>query len=74
MPMHDAFWGGRFGMFADRFGDSWMVSFRESGRHLISACSARSSEESKPGSTEMPQRLATQVRARAGRSEAPPVR
>jgi PhnB protein len=28
MPMHDAFWGGRFGMRTDQFGISWMFSFR----------------------------------------------
>jgi PhnB protein len=28
MPLHDAFWGGRFGMLADQFGISWMFSFR----------------------------------------------
>ena len=28
MPMHDAFWGGRFGMLTDQFGTSWMLSFR----------------------------------------------
>lgn len=28
MAMHDAFWGGRFGMLADRFGVSWMLSYR----------------------------------------------
>jgi uncharacterized glyoxalase superfamily protein PhnB len=26
--MHNAFWGGRFGMLTDRFGVSWMLSFR----------------------------------------------
>ena len=31
MPMHDAFWGGRFGMLTDRFGISWMLSFRADG-------------------------------------------
>jgi len=33
MAMHDAFWGGRFGMLTDRFGISWMLSFREPGAH-----------------------------------------
>jgi PhnB protein len=33
MPMHDAFWGGRFGMLTDRFGISWMFSFRAPGQH-----------------------------------------
>ena len=28
MPLHDAFWGGRFGMLTDRFGIAWMLSFR----------------------------------------------
>jgi PhnB protein len=28
MPMHDAFWGGRFGMLTDQFGVNWMLSFR----------------------------------------------
>jgi PhnB protein len=26
MPLGDAFWGGRFGMFTDRFGIEWMVT------------------------------------------------
>jgi len=26
MPLDDAFWGGRFGMFVDRFGIEWMVT------------------------------------------------
>jgi PhnB protein len=33
MPMHDAFWGGRFGMLTDQFGINWMFSFREPGQH-----------------------------------------
>ena len=33
MAMHDAFWGGRFGMLTDQFGVSWMLSFREPGVH-----------------------------------------
>ena len=33
MPIHDAFWGGRFGMLKDRFGVSWMFTFREPGQH-----------------------------------------
>jgi PhnB protein len=33
MPLHDAFWGGRFGMLTDRFGIGWMLSFRASGQH-----------------------------------------
>jgi PhnB protein len=28
MPLHDAFWGGKFGMLTDQFGVSWMFSFR----------------------------------------------
>ena len=28
MPLHNAFWGGRFGMLTDQFGISWMLSFR----------------------------------------------
>ena len=28
MAMHDAFWGGRFGMLTDQFGIGWMLSFR----------------------------------------------
>ncbi|MGI8812204.1 MAG: VOC family protein [Pyrinomonadaceae bacterium] len=27
MPFADAFWGGLFGMFTDKFGVQWMVSF-----------------------------------------------
>jgi len=33
MPMHDAFWGGRFGMLTDQFGISWMLSYRAPGQH-----------------------------------------
>jgi PhnB protein len=33
MAMHDAFWGGRFGMLRDRFGISWMLSYRAPGQH-----------------------------------------
>jgi PhnB protein len=33
MAMHDAFWGGRFGMLTDRFGISWMLSYRTPGEH-----------------------------------------
>ena len=29
MPMNSTFWGDYFGMFADRFGINWMVSFNE---------------------------------------------
>lgn len=31
MPLHDAFWGGRFGMLTDQFNISWMFSFRAPG-------------------------------------------
>lgn len=27
MPIGDAFWGAYFGMFADKFGIQWMVSY-----------------------------------------------
>ena len=27
MPLHDAFWGARFGMLHDRFGVQWMFNF-----------------------------------------------
>ena len=27
MPLHDAFWGARFGVLRDRFGVGWMFSF-----------------------------------------------
>ncbi len=33
MAMHDAFWGGRFGMLTDRYGISWMLSYRAAGQH-----------------------------------------
>lgn len=26
-PLHDAFWGGRFGMLVDRFGIQWMFTY-----------------------------------------------
>jgi PhnB protein len=29
MPLHDAFWGARFGMVADKFGISWMFNFEK---------------------------------------------
>lgn len=29
MPMNSTFWGDYFGMFADKFGINWMVSFNE---------------------------------------------
>ena len=29
MPMNKAFWGDYFGMFTDKFGINWMVSFNE---------------------------------------------
>ena len=27
MPLHKAFWGAYFGMFTDKFGIQWMVSY-----------------------------------------------
>ena len=33
MPLHDAFWGGRFGMLTDQFGINWMFSYRETRQH-----------------------------------------
>ncbi|WP_413999102.1 VOC family protein [Flavobacterium sp. W1B] len=30
MPMADAFWGGYFGMFTDKFGVNWMINFDKS--------------------------------------------
>lgn len=33
MPMHDAFWGGHFGMLTDQFGIGWTLSFRAPGEH-----------------------------------------
>ncbi|MFV8336093.1 VOC family protein [Flavobacterium sp. RSP29] len=29
MPMEDAFWGGYFGTFTDKFGVNWMVNFEQ---------------------------------------------
>jgi PhnB protein len=29
MPLHDAFWGARFGMLTDRFGIQWMFNFEK---------------------------------------------
>ena len=29
MPMNKTFWGDYFGMFTDKFGINWMVSFNE---------------------------------------------
>ncbi|MBX7047083.1 MAG: VOC family protein [Ignavibacteria bacterium] len=29
MPMSDAFWGDYFGMFTDKFGVHWMISYRK---------------------------------------------
>jgi PhnB protein len=26
MPLGDAYWGGRFGMLVDQFGNEWMIS------------------------------------------------
>jgi PhnB protein len=31
MPMANTFWGSYFGMFVDKFGIPWMVSFNQSG-------------------------------------------
>ena len=31
MPMADTFWGDYFGMFEDKFGINWMVSYNENG-------------------------------------------
>lgn len=33
MPMGDTFWGSYFGMFTDRYGINWMVSFESSAEH-----------------------------------------
>jgi PhnB protein len=27
MPLHDAFWGARFGMLTDGFGTNWMFNY-----------------------------------------------
>jgi PhnB protein len=27
LPLHDAFWGARFGMLTDQFGINWMFSY-----------------------------------------------
>jgi PhnB protein len=32
MPISDAFWGSYFGMFTDKFGVSWMISFDNRGK------------------------------------------
>ena len=29
MPLHDAFWGARFGMLTDQFGVNWMFNFEK---------------------------------------------
>lgn len=29
MPMSDAFWGGYFGSFADKFGINWLINYTE---------------------------------------------
>jgi len=29
MPLHESFWGDTFGMFTDKFGFKWMLSFNE---------------------------------------------
>jgi len=31
MPMADTFWGDYFGMFEDKFGINWMISYNENG-------------------------------------------
>ncbi|HUF49173.1 MAG TPA: VOC family protein [Vicinamibacterales bacterium] len=31
MPLHDTFWGGRFGMLTDAFGIRWMFSCQTNG-------------------------------------------
>lgn len=33
MPMQKTFWGDYFGMFADKFGVNWMISFNENLAH-----------------------------------------
>jgi PhnB protein len=33
MPMEKTFWGDYFGMFTDKFGVNWMVSFNENPMH-----------------------------------------
>ena len=33
MPMNSTFWGDYFGMFTDKFGINWMVSFNEKGKN-----------------------------------------
>jgi len=35
MPLQKTFWAERFGMFADRFGFSWMVNYEVSGGHEV---------------------------------------
>lgn len=32
MPMNSTFWGDYFGMFADKFGINWMISFKEEAK------------------------------------------
>ncbi|MDX2151905.1 MAG: VOC family protein [Bryobacteraceae bacterium] len=31
MPLHDAFWGARFGMLTDRYGVRWMFNYETKG-------------------------------------------
>ncbi len=31
-PLHDAFWGGKFGMLVDRYGIHWMFTYRQPGK------------------------------------------
>jgi PhnB protein len=33
MPLTDTFWGDYFGMFEDKFGINWMMSFNEQQQH-----------------------------------------
>src|SRR4030095_9121957 len=33
MPMNKTFWGDYFGMFGDKFGINWMISFNEAGQN-----------------------------------------
>jgi PhnB protein len=36
-PIGDAFWGAYFGMFRDRFGVQWMISFDEKRQQAVTA-------------------------------------
>lgn len=33
MPMSDAFWGGYFGSFVDKFGTNWLINYTEQQEH-----------------------------------------